>query len=109
MKPSTFVLPAILGLVAGLAGCNSSCDFRDSGEARCQERSGLQGNPLFGTTCSTVGGVQASGGCPDTELIVGGCEVGGGGGDVIDWYYEPMTVEEVQAECDSNGETFVPV
>lgn len=96
--------------LAHVAGCGfgqtTSCDFRGSGEDRCQERSGIQGNPLFGSTCETVGGVEAEGECPDADQIVGGCLVSGGGDDVIDWYYAPMTVEEIQTLCDENGETY---
>lgn len=97
----------VLSVLAALGGCNSSCDFRDSGEDRCQERTGAQGNALFGTTCSAVGGVQASGTCPDEDLIVGGCLISELAGDVTDWYYEPMTTAEVEETCISDGGEFV--
>ena len=49
----------------------------------------------FGPACGVAGGTENAGGCP-AEGIVGGCDLGQ---DVFDWYYEPMTRDEIN--CDS--------
>lgn len=104
LRPLLWLSPAALALL--LAGCGSAegsgCDLRedDDLEPRCQERTGLQGLPVFGATCDAIGGVSLEGGCP-REGIVLGCVIGSeAGGEVIDWYYEPMTREAVEAECE---------
>jgi hypothetical protein len=104
--PALVILFAAAPLPACVVGVTTSCDFRDSGELRCQERNGLQGGSAFGSTCSAVGGVEASGECPDADQIVGGCRLGGAvSGEVIDWYYAPATAEEIQEICvDDDGE-----
>lgn len=98
-----------VALTLFLAGCGggegSGCDLReeDDLEPRCQERTGLQGLPVYAATCDAVGGVSLDGGCP-REGIVLGCVLGSeASGEVIDWYYEPMTREAVEAECEREG------
>ena len=101
------LLPLTLSgcLVAGTIGCDLRVDSAVNGpEDRCQERTGLQGNALFGGFCEVLGGDEVKGGCP-TDGIVAGCDISEGAGvtgGVIDWYYEPTTLEEVEADCASD-------
>ncbi len=92
-----------------LTGCSSAvgCDFREvkdglnnGPEDRCQERTGLQA-ATFGPACAALSAKVVEGGCPH-EGIAFGCEVSGGGGDVIDWYYAPKTrAANAESECGS--------
>ena len=92
--------------VAGLSSCGSTdpvgCDFREtegSGqEDRCQERRNLQAPP-FGAACEALEGTVVEGGCP-SEGIVAGCDLGN---DVVDFYYAPLTRDDVISECDGEG------
>ena len=87
------------------------CDFRDGSvngpEPRCQERTGAQ-SAGFDATCEALGGTAVDGGCP-SEGIVAGCDlsVAGTAGEVIDWYYDPKTVEEITTECTDDDATFI--
>lgn len=98
------------GVVAGTIGCDLRTESAANGyEDRCQERDGIQGNAAFGGFCETLGGDSVKGGCP-TEGIVAGCELDGsnGTGGVIDWYYEPVTREEVESTCADEGTVVDP-
>jgi hypothetical protein len=103
-------LALIAVAVAVLAACagGASCDLREADDPpRCQERTGLQGTPLFSEFCDPVGGTGVNGGCPDADQIVGGCRQTSVGGEIIDWYYAPVTEDEVRATCGDEGTTFV--
>jgi hypothetical protein len=107
MTRTLCALALALALSACKIGGTTSCDFRvgDDPEDRCQERNGVQGGAAFAGTCDAVGGESAKGECPDPDQIVGGCKIGELSGEVIDWYYAPKTLEEVQAICeDDDGE-----
>lgn len=96
------------------AGCFGddviACDFRGDDD-RCQDRTGLQAaNPVaFQATCETAAGRYLSDGCP-REGIVAGCDITSPGstGSVIDWYYAPTTVADVDRECEGDGEVVPP-
>jgi hypothetical protein len=99
-------------LVANDTGCDLRTDEASNGyEDRCQERTGVQGNALFGGFCDLLGGIDLDGGCPD-EGKVAGCDITAGleaTGTVTDWYYAPVTVEEVEAICaDDGGDVVLP-
>lgn len=88
------------------SGCSSAvgCDFRDvkdglnnGPEPRCQERTGIQAT-TFGPSCAALSAKVVDDGCP-RDGIVFGCEVSGGGGDVVDWYYAPKTRANAEIEC----------
>ncbi|MCB9680885.1 MAG: hypothetical protein H6733_05375 [Alphaproteobacteria bacterium] len=108
MRPFLIALPLLLTACGGIA---VGCDFREGSangpEARCQERTGLQGNPAFGGFCDLLEGDSVSGGCPDQDQIVAGCRQGQLAGEVIDWYYPPNTVADVQTTCTNEGSEFV--
>lgn len=103
-----FTVAAVFSTIA-LSGCSSAvgCDFREVGEGlnngpepRCQERTNLQALS-FGPACAALSAKVVEGGCPH-EGIAFGCEVSGGGGDVIDWYYAPKTrAANAESECGS--------
>lgn len=91
-----------------LTGCSTAvgCDFREvedglnnGPEPRCQERTGFQA-ASFGPACAALSAKVVEGGCP-RDGIVFGCEVSGGGGDVVDWYYPPKTRADAETECGS--------
>lgn len=78
------------------------CDFReatgpDGPENRCQERRNFQATS-FAPACEAVGAVVVEGGC-NRDGVVAGCDLGN---DVVDFYYEPLSREEVEAECGSD-------
>lgn len=104
------VLALGIGLLSACAAA-AGCDLRNATisdpEPRCQERTGAQGTPLFAAFCDPLGGEGVQGGCPDRDQIVGGCMDASLGGDIIDWYYPPETVESVQATCEADGDEFV--
>ena len=91
-------------------GATTGCDFRKDSvngpEPRCQERSGLQGGETFAATCSALSGEALDGGCP-VEGIVAGCALQADE-SVIDWYYAPKTVADVEADCANEGEVVQP-
>ncbi len=109
--------------LAFLTACPSSgestyhCDFRTATtgqEDRCQERSvdalvGATSEQSFLDTCDTSQGVSSSGPC-GTDGIVGGCLYDDNGGleTVTDWYYTPMTLADVEAECAGEGTVVQP-
>ncbi len=108
-----FVALSLLLASACDFGLSSGCDFRDatlaSPEPRCQERSGLS-SAAFGAMCDGLGGETVKDGCDTTDAIVG-CDIGsqGDGTKVIDWYYDPKTREEAEADCaDDEGELVEP-
>ena len=97
---------AVTALLAGASGCQDAvgCDFREiegglnnGAEDRCQERTGFQAAG-FDVVCDGLGGAAVDGGC-DREGIVFGCVIGE---DVIDWYYEPHTIDDATLECGSD-------
>lgn len=93
---------SLLVAVAALtSACGSAvgCDFRPD-EDRCQERSNFQ-QFGFGQFCEGLGDESVEGGCPDDGKVLG-CDMGG---DVVDWYYAPMTREEAEAECADDDAT----
>jgi hypothetical protein len=106
MKTRSLLLALGLGAASLSSACGVEgavgCDFREGGangaEDRCQERSGL-GAPVFSAACETLQGTVVEGGCPREGIVVG-CQVGeeGDGTPVIDWYYAPMTREEVETQ-----------
>jgi hypothetical protein len=110
-----WILPLLLtscGIIAGDTGCDLRTESAVNGfEDRCQERTGFQGNAIFGGFCDVLGGDPLDGGCPDEGKVLG-CDISAGvdaGGKVIDWYYEPVTREEVEADCaDDDGEVVEP-
>lgn len=93
------------------------CDFVNSTESqedRCQERSvdalvGASSEQTFLNTCETAQGVPGSGPC-DTAGIVAGCLYDDVGGleTVTDWYYAPMTLAEIEVECEDDGSIVQP-
>ena len=106
------IFTAALLVTSGCGADGIGCDFREGSvngpEPRCQERTGLQGLPVFGATCEALQGTAIDGGCP-REGAVAGCIIGSGGGDVIDWYYAPTTREEAEIKCvDDDGELVEP-
>ena len=44
--------------------------------------------------------------CPATDSV-GGCQTNTGVGLQTNWFYAPKTVDEVKAECQSDGTTYV--
>ncbi len=105
------ILSAVLTLLSSLVGCGgvggSGCDFREGSvngpEPRCQERTGLQGLPVFGATCEALDALSIEGGCPREGAVVG-CVIGSEpSGEVIDWYYAPKTREEAELDCEGES------
>jgi hypothetical protein len=97
------------GIVAGEVGCDLRVEDAANGyEDRCQERTGLQGNALYGEFCEGLGGLQVDGGCPDEGKVLG-CDITSAGsvGKVIDWYYDPVTREQAEAECEQDDADLV--
>lgn len=103
--------------VLGLGGCSLGqtfgCDFRDDSvngaEPRCQERTFPIGGEVFAETCKALEGTAISGPCPE-EGRVAGCEIDDGslnGSRVVDWYYEPLTKEEIENTCKDDGDPLV--
>lgn len=102
------VLAVTIAILAACGG-GASCDLREAEDPpRCQQRTGVQGTPLFSEFCDPIGGTGVTGGCPDPDLIVGGCKQGSVGGEIIDWYYEPVTEDEVRTICEEEDDEFVP-
>lgn len=110
-------LAVFLSVAIGCGATNTyHCDFRTSEnpEDRCQERSnnipggGRLAQETFKETCEAVLGDGRDGACPRDD-VVAGCDITatGSGEDVIDWYYEPETLESVQTACDNDGGTVV--
>lgn len=97
------------GIIAGNTGCDLRIENAANGyEDRCQERTGFQGNALYGEFCTALGGIDIEGGCP-TEDVVGGCESNLGSGKVIDWYYAPgYDAASAEAECEGEGKFVTP-
>jgi hypothetical protein len=66
-------------------------------QSRCQERTGIDANavaaPAFRALCETGQGTYVEEACP-RENVVAGCTVSG---NVIDWFYAPLTIDEVRA------------
>ena len=93
-------------LVSNTTGCDLRTETASNGyEDRCQERTGIQGNALFGGFCDLLGGIDIDGGCP-VDGIVAGCDITAGveaTGTVTDWYYAPVTLEEVESICAEDG------
>lgn len=115
MARITLVALAILAAV-GCGGNNVyHCDFTNSEdpEPRCQERSNDIPGPgaaltaeTYQETCEAVQGDGGDGACPDGA--VAGCEYPEGGAErVIDWYYAPKTLADVEAECEDDDATLV--
>lgn len=100
---------ASITTIAALSGCANAvgCDLRPD-EDRCQERTGLQ---TFGYAqfCDATVGTAVEGGCPDEGKVLG-CDLGEqSGGAFFDWYYEPMSRADAEAECaDEDGEVIEP-
>ncbi|MCO4772469.1 MAG: hypothetical protein KDA24_20720 [Deltaproteobacteria bacterium] len=113
----------LLASLVSLTACPSAgesryhCDFVNATtgqEDRCQERSvdpliGATSEQTFLDTCDVSQGVSGSGPCP-TDGIVGGCLYDDNGGleTVTDWYYAPMTLADVEAECAGEGTVVQP-
>lgn len=100
------------GIVAGNTGCDLRVETAVNGyEDRCQERTGFQGNAIYGEFCEVLGGIDVDGGCPDEGKVLG-CDISEGfdaTGKVIDWYYAPMGRAEAEAECaDEEGAVVEP-
>ncbi len=91
------------------------CDLRVGIEPRnyCQEWRGLIQSPGSDTTpralCATLGTTFYTTECTDTDAIVGGCFIGNLGDQSASYHWystseeEPLTVEDVQQECDDEG------
>lgn len=108
----TRALALSLALLPSLSACSSggaSCDLRaaEPDEPRCQQRTGFQGTPLFAEFCDPLGGTGVNGPCPDEDQIVAGCKTNAITGNVIDWYYEPMTREQISLICSTDGTDLV--
>lgn len=90
----------------GLLG-SGACDFRDGSangpENRCQERVQTVSAEPFKAACTALGAKPSDGTCP-RQGVVGGCFIGaqGDGSKVNDWYYAPLTREDVMRECGSD-------
>ena len=108
---STGGLLAAIGLVGALTGCGGGtsvgCDFREEmiNGIRCQQRDGIQSYG-FAQACEVAGGTPIDGPCPD-EGKVKGC-VSDSTEDVTDWYYEPMSLEQIEIECQNDGTLIDP-
>ncbi len=102
---------AVAGLTliggCGVGGESVGCDFREEmvNGIRCQQRDGIQAFG-FGAACEASGGVPIDGPCPD-EGKVAGC-VFDTSADVTDWYYEPMTLESIEIQCENDGTLIDP-
>jgi hypothetical protein len=112
MRHLIFLALSGCGIVAGNTGCDLRTDEAANGfENRCQERTGFQGNALYGEFCEVLGGIDVDGGCPD-EGKVAGCDISAGfdaTGKVIDWYYAPETREQIETSClEEDGEIVDP-
>jgi hypothetical protein len=112
LRLALLVASAVTLTACGAIGGSSSCDFRTSGangaEPRCQERVGTLTTEAFKAACKVAQGVSADGACPRTGSV-GGCFIGaqGDGSKVNDWYYAPMTADDVKSECSKDGATFL--
>lgn len=105
----TLILLPLFTLGCG-EGSTAHCDFRDSEnpEPRCQERqarvvgAGTVTSQAFIQTCELVQGDGGDGPCP-LEDVVAGCDITApaSGETVIDWYYAPTTLDDVEALCGS--------
>lgn len=83
----------------------------------CQEWRGMIEQPVYTTAegvCGTMGSDFVLTTCPDQEDIVAGCFIGklGDGSGSYWWYYATeenpdLTAEEVRADCEGSGDTFV--
>jgi hypothetical protein len=94
-----------------LSACNLApsawCDMRPR-EARCQERLHSVSAETFKGTCATAMDKAGDGECPKTDQV-GGCDLGkqGDGSTVRDWYYPPMTLDQVMEQCSTTGVVFL--
>lgn len=106
LATSTVVAIPLLS-ACGVGGESASCDFREEmvNGIRCQQRDGFQ---AFGflQACEASGGDPIDGPCPD-EGKVKGC-VFDSSADVVDWYYEPMSLDEIERQCEGDGELIDP-
>jgi hypothetical protein len=101
---------AVFGCAALAASCSvgidgDACNFVEAAAAapRCQEREVKEGPPTaaFKTQCENAGG-NYGGGCPDGQ--VAGCQIMDGATErIVDWYYPPMTREDVTSACSNMG------
>lgn len=99
---------ALVDLASGEdADLATGCAFHKEGQPvhRCQERNaGVGGKTYlaqFDGTCKLSQGQPVEGGC-SREGVVGGCETDDGkmnGSRVVDWYYAPMSVDDVRLKC----------
>lgn len=113
-------LSLIAGAIAVAVGCGGTntyhCDFNNSEdpEPRCQERSNdLPGGgqvtaETYKETCEVAQGDGGDGPCPVAGQVAG-CDYGQSGAETaVDWYYEPKTLADVEADCEGEGEVIMP-
>jgi hypothetical protein len=108
MRNFLFRAGIAIGLSLAAAACGGggdSCNFVGSSanEPRCQERETKKGDPLaqFKFDCDAAGGAYG-GSCPAGQ--VAGCRIRDNDTETItDWYYPPMTREDVRAACEGKG------
>lgn len=104
MRPALVILASLVLA----SGCNTaSCDLRDGSvngpEPRCQERDAFQAiGSVFGF-CEALGGDSVDGTCPDKDEQVLSCRLSQFAGSVVDVYYQPLTRQEAEAECEQDG------
>jgi len=64
---------------------------------------------MFAGFCEGLQGESLEGGCPREEAVLGCAIESGPGGEVIDWYYAPMTREQAETACtEDEGEIREP-
>ena len=105
-----------LAWLVGCGGANSyHCDFRmsENPDDRCQERTnsvpggGRVSAEGFKATCEAAQGDGGNGLCPRDGAVLG-CDFGAAGAETVaDWYYEPMTREAAELECENDDGTFI--
>lgn len=112
---STLLIAAITTLSGCgqlLGGGNYSCDLRPK-DAQCTDWRNLIGPATTQEAlCKTLGTASGSGTwaanakCPAANSV-GGCQTDTHAGLQTNWFYAPKTVDEVKAECQSDGTTYV--
>jgi hypothetical protein len=97
------------GVFQGCGGTPGTCTYADPPPTRCQAWTSNHPSvtAVFEQSCASNEGHYLEGTCP-TEGLVGGCRYNEALPDLsrlTDWYYAPLTVEEVRTICSAHGKT----
>lgn len=102
----------VLSIASALGACSNSesasCRYTSAvGTAICAEYDGPDARAAAASLCSSYGGAYSESGICDRAGTVGGCVIADGPAMLTAWFFAPSTAEGVEANCTSNGGTFL--